>query len=113
MSSYERRIPQELIHTFIKEIRSSKYFLESSNSLISQFKGMGISSLKMSFIWLFETVREAKKILMLPQDFDYLAFKDLRNRIVHNPDDWDKGDVLKEVDSYVEELYLLITNLSR
>ena len=67
----------------------------------------------MSVIWLFETVREAKKILMLPQDFDYLAFKDLRNRIVHNPDDWDEGNVLKEIDSYVEVLSRLVTGLSR
>jgi len=104
MSAYERRIPQGLIHTFINEIRSSKYFIESSHSLISQFKSMGISSLKMSFIWLFETVREAKEILTLPQNFDYLAFKDLRNRIVHNPDEWDKSDVLKEVEVFVRYL---------
>jgi hypothetical protein len=65
---------------------------------------MGISSLKMSFIWLFETVREAKEILTLPQNFDYLAFKDLRNRIVHNPDEWDKSDVLKEVEVFVRYL---------
>ena len=104
MSAYERRIPQGLIHTFIKEIRSSKYFIESSHSLISQFKSMGISSLKMSFIWLFETVREAKEILTLPQNFDYFAFKDLRNRIVHNPDEWDKSDVLKEVEVFVRYL---------
>ena len=113
MSTYERRIPQGLINTFIKEIRSSKYFIESSNSLISQFKNMGISSLKISFIWLFETVREAKEILTLPQDFDYLAFKDLRNRIVHNPDDWANQEIIRAIEGYTNTLERWVKVLSR
>ena len=97
MSPYERRIPQELVRTFINEIRSSRYFIESSNTLISNFKNMGISSLKMSFVWLFETIRENRSSFNISPDFDFPAFKKLRNQVVHNPGDWDKSDVVEQI----------------
>jgi len=97
MSPYERRIPQELVRTFISEIKNSKYFIESSNTLISNFKNMGISSLKMSFVWLFETIRENRSSFNISPDFDFPAFKKLRNQVVHNPGDWDKSDVVERI----------------
>jgi len=111
MSPYERRIPQELVRTFISEIKSSKYFIDSSNSLISNFKNMGISSLKMSFVWLFETIRESKSTLNLPSEFDYLRFKELRNWVVHNPNDWDRDEILLDIFDYtlkIERFYLSV-----
>jgi hypothetical protein len=109
MSPYERRIPQELVRTFINEIRSSKYFIDSSNSLISNFRNMGISSLKMSFVWLFETIRESKSTLNILSELDYLRFKKLRNWVVHNPNDWDRDEILIDILDYtleIERIYL-------
>ena len=110
MSPYERRLPQELVRIFIGEIRSSHYFIESSNALISNFRNMGISSLKMSFVWLFETIRENRGSFDLSPEFDYLSFKKLRNQVVHSANRWDEREVLQEIFSYVDELELLITS---
>jgi hypothetical protein len=108
MSAYERRIPQELVRTFINEIKSSKYFIDSSNTLISNFKNMGISSLKMSFVWLFETIRESKSVLNLPSEFDYAGFKKLRNGIVHNPNFWDSERVLFDIVDYTLKIEIAL-----
>lgn len=112
MSAYELRIPEELIRFFIQEIRESNWFFEANNARLDGLKSMARAAAKLYFVWLFEAVRESRSMLNLPQEFDYLKFKELRNEVVHRSRDWESEHVLTLMDKHVDALHQILERSS-
>jgi hypothetical protein len=113
MSKYENILNVSLAQLFIQEIRETLSFLELQSPFLSSIKTMASSALKMYFVWLFESIKELRRDLDFPDNFNYMAMKEFRNRIVHQPRRWSDESEVQEIRNYAELLAGLVTNPSR
>ena len=113
MSRYEKSLAIRLIQFFICEIKAAQWCLESADPVITSFRRMARASLKMYFVWFFEAIQQLRRTQPLPRDFDYMAMKALRNGLVHKPKKWADESVIWEISSYVDQIDIFVTNLSR
>ena len=113
MSKYENTLKAGLTRIFLQEAREILSFIESQNPLLLSFKSMALSALKMQFVWLLESLKGFSEEFGLPEEFNYLAMKEVRNRIVHQPKRWSDESVVLEMRHFVDVLTRLLTNPSR
>jgi len=113
MSRYENTLKAGLTRIFLHEARETLLFIESQNPLLLSFKSIALSALKMQFVWLLESLKGFREEFGLPEEFNYLARKEVRNRIVHQPKRWSDESVVLEMRHFVDVLTRLLTNPSR
>ena len=113
MSRYENTLKAGLTRIFLQEAREILSFIEPQNPLLLSFKSMALSALKMQFVWLLESLKGFREEFGLSEEFNYLAMKEVRNRIVHQPKRWSDESVVLEMRHFVDVLTRLLTNPSR
>jgi hypothetical protein len=113
MSRYENTLKAGLTRIFLHEARETLLFIESQNPLLLSFKSIALSALKMQFVWLLESLKGFRNEFSFPEEFNYLAMKEVRNRIVHQPRRWSDESEVLEIRHFVDVLARILTNPNR